>query len=72
MIRAARDAFGMYLKDGVRTPRANRTIAPVKIPKMKIIQNNTDEHHCEYSRMSHLLTAVPSGDEQEEKVACIK
>ena len=38
MIRAARDAFGMYLKDGVRTPRANRTIAPVKIPKMKIIK----------------------------------
>jgi len=36
MINAARDAFGMYLNDGVSTPRANRTTAPVKIPTAKI------------------------------------
>ena len=48
MINAARDAFGMYLKDGVSTPRANRTTAPVKIPMIKInmgklgrLQNST-------------------------------
>ena len=35
MIRAASDAFGMNLKYGVRTPRAKRTTAPVKIPKKK-------------------------------------
>ena len=34
MISAARDALGMYLKDGVSTPRANRTTAPVNIPGM--------------------------------------
>jgi len=43
MIKAARDAFGMYLKDGVSTPRANRTTAPVKIPETKINTGKLDQ-----------------------------
>lgn len=43
MISAARDAFGMYLKDGVSTPRANRTTAPVKIPTTKINKGKLDQ-----------------------------
>lgn len=33
MISAARDAFGIYLKESVRSPSAKRTMAPVKIPE---------------------------------------
>jgi len=43
MISAARDAFGIYLNDGVSTPRANRTTAPVKIPMPKINMQKLDQ-----------------------------